>query len=143
MSKPGYISSKTSLRTIVAFSDNSLSSQTASRVFSAAVKLKVYVIGSQKQCSPVTLFCAKRKLLKRTSQEPGFKSLILKPGQTSSNTSVKTIVAFSDKSLNPLGEEYKFHVFRSRSGSSKARDYGNAVRGSGIYGFRIVVDPKR
>lgn len=43
-----------------------------------------------------------------------------------------------EKSANPL--DYKYHVFRGRLTSSKGRAFGNTVHGSGIYGFRIVVE---
>ena len=41
----------------------------------------------------------------------------------------------SDKSLNPFGEKY--HVYR---GSNKGRSFGDTVGGSGIYGFRILME---
>ncbi|GAJ19092.1 unnamed protein product, partial [marine sediment metagenome] len=47
----------------------------------------------------------------------------------------------SDKSISALGEKY--HVYRGWGAratySTTERNYGNTVRDSGIYGFRIVV----
>jgi formylglycine-generating enzyme required for sulfatase activity len=43
-----------------------------------------------------------------------------------------------DESVNPFG--YKYRVFRGRLTGCKGRAFGDTVHGSGIYGFRILVE---
>lgn len=45
----------------------------------------------------------------------------------------------SDKTLNPFDQKY--HVYRGRASFTGPREFGDEVGESGIYGFRIVIEP--